>query len=314
VTEGSSVKPDVPSPTPPEHNASLKRGQQPPRTPLSGVFTSSLSSVPLSTQPNINVAPRRLAPARNIHFPAMPAQPTMAFGPAVPPTFAAPPPQGIAPAPSSVAPTPDPLSTPSQARVLPRGQDSGDTPMTAAARRERDAIRRDHRVATHGGDNVSSTPPLSEVRRRIADEQQASASGHGSPLTKPPNTSQLQTLPAVQGRPFLPFSQDPDDASFALSPFSRSNSVGSNRGRGRSNSVIHLAQSRDHSRDVSPVAPKKHCWDCRGCNSWRPMYMQYSLGTPSSSDFCVWCAAEMHEQGSMGRPPWGEDEVCYHGL
>jgi hypothetical protein len=115
----------------------------------------------------------------------------MAFGPAVPPIFAAPPPRGIAPAPSSVAPNPDPLSNPSQPRVLPRGQDSGDTPMTAAARRERDAIRRDHRVATRGGDNVSSTPPLSEVRRRIVDEQQASASGQDSPLTEPPNTSQL---------------------------------------------------------------------------------------------------------------------------
>jgi hypothetical protein len=70
----------------------------------------------------------------------MPAQPTIAFGPAVPPTFAAPPPRGIAPAPSSVAPTPDPLSNLSQPRVLPRSQNSGDTPMIAAARRERDAI------------------------------------------------------------------------------------------------------------------------------------------------------------------------------
>jgi hypothetical protein len=44
---------------------------------------------------------------------------------------------------------------------------------------------------------VSLTPPLSEVRQRIVDEQQASASGQDSPLTEPLNTSQLQTPPSV---------------------------------------------------------------------------------------------------------------------
>ncbi|CAE6994931.1 hypothetical protein PTTW11_00008 [Pyrenophora teres f. teres] len=82
--------------------------------------------------------------------------------PATPPDFRGPP--------DTVTPPLQPPAPPSQPRggssvpaeeVNPyrrRGQDSGDTPETAAARRARDMLMRDHRRRERGGEEVSSTP------------------------------------------------------------------------------------------------------------------------------------------------------------
>jgi hypothetical protein len=277
--------------------SSLSRGRQLPRGGIGLLNSPPLSvSSPFatgSTLSNIDVAPL------NVHFPSVVAQPRMAFGPAPSPVTGPGPSSVTAPGPSSAT------LLPGSTQFLPRGEFSGDTIETAAARRERKAIQRDHRAAARAGKEVSPTPSLATVKARIARENDPSDS---SGLSDAPNTSQLQTPSGVTGRPFLPFSQGTDYGSFALplspSPLSRSHSVSSYRGCGRSNSILSHRQSWDHLRSgspLSPILPKAHCFFCEGYHSRRPMaaYLR-------EEGVCTWYM-------SNSQPPWGQDEVCCPG-
>ncbi|KAE8853230.1 hypothetical protein HRS9122_00222 [Pyrenophora teres f. teres] len=273
--------------------------KQPSRRALVTGFSNTLTlprdtSSSSSTLSNINVAPYQpIAPAPIPRFPVAAAPARMAFGPATP----------------SNAPRPSP-NTESDTEIggtalLRRGLDSGDTPNTAAARRELHAIRRDHRVTARAGEEPSPTPSLDEVKRRQAVEGK-STGGTGSPLSDPPPSSQLQTPPGVRGSAFMPYNQDLDDESLALPPLS-SQVASPLRGRGRSNSVAGVGQSRDHSRagsrSPSPLRPSGHCFQCIGCKAYRPTDMYKDDG------YCSFCHASQIEV----QQEWGVDRVCCRG-
>ncbi|KAF2832720.1 hypothetical protein CC86DRAFT_401466 [Ophiobolus disseminans] len=139
VTAGATVEPGLASSTPLEKRRTA-------RTPLTRLFAPlTLPPAMQSSQPRLGLPPRLYVPiapvlsASNVHYPAVAAPPTIAFGLA----------------------TGRPSLT---LGFLPRGQYSPDTPTTAAARRDRDAIRRDHRVRDRAGEEVSSTPELRQLR------------------------------------------------------------------------------------------------------------------------------------------------------
>jgi hypothetical protein len=94
----------------------------------------------------------------------------MAFGPAPSPATAPGPSSATAPGLSSAT------LLPGSTQFLPRGEFSGDTPETAAARRERKAIQRDHHAAARAGEEVSPTLSLATFKARIARENDPSGS------------------------------------------------------------------------------------------------------------------------------------------
>jgi hypothetical protein len=198
----------------------------------------STSSDMRSTQSNITVAPYvPIAPALlgpNVHFPTVPAPPVKAFG-SGPSTKSA---SGSLPG------------------FLPRGAYSGDTPKTAAARRQRDTIQRDHRRRGRAGEDVSLTPDLAAFRHPYAYKN----TNPSSLLSEPPPTSQLFTPPSVE---LLGHVED--------SPLSRRPSMSSNRGRGRSNSMRSCGSSRSRTPSPSsPIAYQPVCFNCTMCFEDRP--------------------------------------------
>ncbi|KAF1986799.1 hypothetical protein K402DRAFT_66685 [Aulographum hederae CBS 113979] len=73
-------------------------------------------------------------------------------------------------------------STPHGRRFLPRGQDSGDSPLTAIARRAQTDISRTHRIQRRAGGEPSSTPSMSSLRGRLAAAQEREQEGPSSIL------------------------------------------------------------------------------------------------------------------------------------
>jgi hypothetical protein len=99
---------------------------------------------------------RRLCLTSSVHLPAPAAPSRLVFGPAG----------------GSGSGSGGGTETTATPPFLPRGQYSGDTPETAAARRQRNIIRRDHRVREQAGKQVSDTPNISQLRQgMIADRR-----------------------------------------------------------------------------------------------------------------------------------------------
>ena len=73
--------------------------------------------------------------------------------------------------------------------ILPRGQDSGDTPSAAEARRQLHGIRRRHRLNRRDGDDPSPTPGLSSLVRQLHEEEESSDALAGRSLPASPRWS-----------------------------------------------------------------------------------------------------------------------------
>jgi hypothetical protein len=280
VTTGVLVEPRVPSPTPYE-TASLKRGHgHPPRMPLSGLASSSTLSSALTFMRSsyAPIAPAFQPPGLNVHFPAPPAPPRVAFSPA--PAFTV---------------TDDSRPSVATPTFLPRGQHSGDTLETATARRERDDIRRDHRVRQRAGEDVSDTPDLSELRAR------AEAQATSSLLSAAPPTSQLDARSA-----FTPYNYELPSVP---SPLFSDHTLRERARRGRRGSIQTIS-SRSPSRSISPSQQLPY-FLCVGCDYPRGnSHLHTEDLSGKHCDYCmdesdeteqepmkqlVWCIPEGHE-------------------
>jgi len=73
--------------------------------------------------------------------------------------------------------------------LLPRGQDSGDTPSAAEARRRLHATRRRHRLDRRDGQDPSPTPGLSSLVRQLHEEEESSDTLAGRSLSASPRWS-----------------------------------------------------------------------------------------------------------------------------
>jgi hypothetical protein len=177
------------------------------------------------------------------------------IAPAPPRSMAPLQPTGPPPAPVNIPPF-QPLTSlrsatddPSSPVFLRRGQDSGDTPTTAAARRARDVDRRDRRHRAHE-EEVSSTPPLSEFRRRLLNAPLSSARAATTP-----SSSQLQ----LDIPPTTPYGmEDPESPSLLLH---RRGSLPSIRGRRSSQGS---SRSGSRPRSLSPREEQEwfYCMSC----------------------------------------------------
>jgi hypothetical protein len=158
------------------------------------------------------------------------------------------------PAPVTIPPfaaPPASLQLSEQSRLSPlflrRGLHSGDTPLTAAARKEHDQDRRSHRHRTfRAEEDISSTPLLSEYCRRLAGP--------------PPSSSTPQlSIPA-----FTPFGLDDEPATPSL--LSRRLSLGSTyRSHGSS-------RNQGETQIQRPISPQGREWFyCTLCHFPRPM-------------------------------------------
>jgi hypothetical protein len=213
----------------------------------------------------------------------------------------------IKPAPPSHVEPSTPIGTSTtgnSATFLPRGKDSGDTLETAAARRERDILQRNHRQRERGGEDVSLTPRLSQFMHPYRYDEPRSL------LIPPPPSSQLLTPSGGQGQPFHPFNQDiMADDHFVESPLSRRSSMSSYCGRGRSDSVRPRgspSRSRSEVRRRSPsspnISPKSSCFQCSNCSEHRPV----SVETPDTEGICNYC--------KLKPPKYNRDHqlICCH--
>jgi hypothetical protein len=161
---------------------------------------------------------------------------------------------------------------------LRRGLHSGDTPLTAAARKERDQDRRSHRHRAFGAEeDISSTPLLSEYRRRLAGP--------------PPSSSTPQLgIPAL-----TPFGLD--DEPDTPSPLSRRLSLGStyrSRGSSRSPSGTRSSRNQGDTQTQRPISPQGREWlYCTLCRFPRPIELFDSvIPDERYGDVCKYCYNE----------------------
>jgi hypothetical protein len=225
---------------------------------------------------NVNIAPPP-PPTLSVHFPALAALSRLAFGPA----------GGSG---STSRGDTEITATPP---FLPCGQYSGDTPETAAARRQRDIIRRDHRVRERAGEEVSDTPNISQLRQ-----------GHGSGLL----SSLSSALPTSQLDAAFGFTLINFEKPHTPTPVSRQHSTPTYRGRGRSNSI--RSRSLSQSRPAFPIILKPY-FLCNGCNYPRANRILHTEDfNRKQCSYCmdddeveeqdvikqlVWCIPEDHE-------------------
>jgi hypothetical protein len=265
-----------------------------PQTPLEDMFkrsTSSSFSPALSTRRLDAQMPSLLRPIA----PA-PPRPMAPFQPMAPLQ-----PMGPPPAPVNIPPFQPPTSSrsatnnPSSPVFLRRGQDSGDTPTTAAARRARDVDRRNRRHRAHE-EEVSSTPPLLEFRRRLLNAPSSSARAATTP-----SRSQLQ----LDIPPMTPYGmEDPESPSPLLH---RRGSLLSIRGRRSSQ-----GSSRSGSRPCSLSPREEQEWFyCMSCHFPQSNYFfaeQHADGKHckycynasqqlvDGHDRLVWCIPQGHSE------------------
>lgn len=179
---------------------------------------------------------------------------------------------------------------------LQRGKDSGDTPETAAARRQRDILQRDHCRRQRGGEEVSTTPDLSQFKRPFRYDD-----------TRDPDplpSDQQTTVPGVSSRLFLPFDQDVAEDAFAQRVFSRrASNASSYRGSGRSDSVATRRSSSRTSSPTSLLSPKQVCFCCLACVEDRPLAFRDAV-----TDICQYCL------DGPDAPPLDQQQICCLGF
>jgi hypothetical protein len=228
-----------------------RKRTRPPTTPpfvYAAATSSSSSSAAASSNPFLQPPANPFVPPPPLANPFMrpPANP---YHPPAPRAY-----RSLAPAPSPSVPPSTPstpavtseVTTGSESvdyRFRRRGQHSRDSPATAAARREQEIIRRDHRTRGRAGEEVSSTPTLSQLRAG----QDPPTSSLSSALSSP----QIDEL-----RGFTPFSYE---APATPTPVPLERNLPSIRGRGATRS---RAMSRSRSRSRSSTPPS-HCRQLR---------------------------------------------------
>jgi hypothetical protein len=246
-------------------SASLKRrsGRSPIPPGLFSGSSSTLSSLPsnmLSSLRPLALSPPPM-PSGNVHFPAPAAPATLSFGGSVP--SASPTSTPVPPESSSQLDTSSPI-------FLRRGRNSADTPATAAARKDRDADRRDRRARIHSREeDVSSTPPLSKFRQRYT----------GVYSGQSPTTSGLSAPPA-----FTPYGFELDSPSGPM--LARRGSISPIRGR--RSSLSYSRSSRSSYRSLSPQ-PGLEWFYCLDCKILRSNYFLHYSNNRGDGYGCKYC-------------------------